>query len=953
MAPRKLKSWSWIALLLLLAVLLCLRFFLRPHYGRMLPEPLPLSSGWQLQDAALVSQSGADLSQASFDSAGWRPATVPGTILTSLVKDGVYPEPLYGENNRPDKIPDTLCRTDWWYRTQFQVPAAYSGRKVWLNFDGINYSAEVWINGRRAGVVRGAFIRGLFDVTAYVTPGRLAALAVRVSPQPHPGTPHEHTLRAGTGRNGGISAIDGPTFLCAMGWDWIPPIRDRDTGIWRPVTLSASGPVTIQDPFVTTDLPLPHLDRADIAVTATLANRTSHGQQGLLMGEIAPQEGGPSIAFQRAVTIPPYTAQAFSFQPADTPGLRLKNPALWWPNGYGPQHLYRLSLSFRTGDGHDSDACRVTFGIRKITYSVPGSRNLTLSVNGVPVFCRGGDWGMDEALKRIPLARLDAQVHMHQLANLNMIRNWVGQSTSEDLYDLCDRYGILLWDEFFQPNPGDGPNPSDLPTYLANVRDKVLRFRNHPSIALWCGRNEGPPPRRLNAALQLLMAELDPTRHYQPSSTNGGGVRSGGPYCWRPPADFYRVNEPFKTETGSVSIPTLESIQGMMPPKDWEVINDDWAEHDLCSGAQRGDMYPGLLRARYGEIANLADFARKGQLANYEAFRAMYEGRNARLFAPFTGVITWMSHPAQPSFVWQLYHHDLEANSSLFAVRKACEPVHIQMNESDGSLAVINNLPAPLTGATARVRLFNLDGAVIDDRTLPVTAPPSVATNLGPIAWPPALTPVHFVKLELTGSDGSLISDNFYWHASPSIPAGQQTFQDLESLPAVGLEVSAAVRGLEPIQPPNATNLEHREDIPIEINPPGSPLVLDVTVRNPTSHVALMAHLQLRRARTGIRVLPAFYSDNYLSLVPGETKTLTIQAAQSDLQGEPPLIAVDGWNITVANTPGASVPTGPAAPGATDPALSVPLPLSSPVAIALNTNAQVGEWPRTGLPTAR
>jgi beta-mannosidase len=921
MAPRNVRIPSWIVILLLLALFLTFFFLWRTRYSRMLPEQFPISSGWQLQDAALVPKSGADLSLPSFDPSGWHPAIVPGTVLTSLVNDGTYPEPLYGENNRPDKIPETLCRTDWWYRTRFQVPAAYTGRKVWLNFDGINYAAEVWLNGRRLGMVRGAFIRGLFDVTAFVSPGREATLAVRVSPQPHPGTSHEHTLRNGVGKNGGITAIDGPTFLCAIGWDWIPAIRDRDTGIWRGVFLSASGPVTIQDPAVTTDLPVPRLDVAEVSVTATLANQSDRDQQGILTGEIALVDGTPSITFRRSVTIPRYGTRTVSFDPLDTPALLVKKPALWWPNGYGPQNLYRLSLSFGSADGHDSDHRILTFGIRKITYSVPGSKNLTLSVNGVPVFCRGGDWGMDEALKRIPFERLDAQVRMHRIANLNMIRNWVGQSTSEDLYDLCDRYGILLWDEFFQPNPGDGPNPTDIPTYLANVRDKILRFRNHPSIALWCGRNEGPPPPQLNAALQKLTTELDPTRHYQASSTNGGGVHSGGPYFWRPPVDFYNVNEPFKTETGSVSIPTLESIQGMMPRTDWEVINDDWAEHDLCRGAQRGDLYPGLLRARYGDLANLADFARKGQLANYEAFRAMYEGRNARLFQPFTGVITWMSHPAQPSFVWQLYHHDLEANSALFAVRKACEPLHIQMNENDGSIAVINNLPTALSGATARVRLFNLDGTLAADHSIPVTAPPSLATNLGPIAWPATLSPVHFVKLELMASDGGLISDNFYWHTAPS---PRQSFRDLDTMPPVGLEISATAPGTAIL--PNGTPADGAA---AGSSTASSRFLMDVTVHNPTAHVALMAHLQLRRASSGERVLPAFYSDNYLCLVPGETKNLTIEAGRADLQGESPLIAVDGWNVTVANPPG-----------------------NSQIPIALNANAQVDHWPRTGLPTA-
>ncbi len=161
----------------------------------------------------------------------------------------------------------------------------------------------------------------------------------------------------------------------------------------------------------------------------------------------------------------------------------------------------------------------------------------------------------------------------------------MGQSTGEDFYELCDKYGILVWDEFFQPNPGDGPDPTDLDTYIANVRDKILRFRNHPSIMLWCARNEGFPPPEIDAALRKLLAELEPTRRYQPSSTDGAGVRSHGPYSWRAPREFYNVTDDyFKTETGSVSVPTLESIHGMMPQKDWETINDDWAEHDFAKG---------------------------------------------------------------------------------------------------------------------------------------------------------------------------------------------------------------------------------------------------------------------------------------------------------------------------------------------------------------------------------
>ena len=854
------------------------------------PVALTLTDGWQLQDIARVPEASSVVSSKDFPPAGWYRATVPGTVLTSLVNDGVYPEPLYGENNRPDKIPESLCRTSYWYRTQFTVPRDYAGRHVWLNFDGINYTAEVWINGSKAGGIRGAFARGVFDVTALVRPGETAALAVLIQPPPHPANPEEQTQAAGTGGNGGVFSKDGPTFIAAQGWDWIPGIRDRDMGIWQKVTLSASGPVVVENPVVTSTLPLPRTDTADLAVETTVRNVTDAPQSGVLRGVA---EG---IDFTVPVTLRPRESRVMKLSPATTPQLRLVHPRLWWPNGYGEPNLYSLHLSFDL-EGAPSDARDVSFGIRQVTYQVPGTENLTISINGVPVMCRGGNWGMDEAMKRIPRERLEAQIRFHQLANCNMIRNWVGQSTGEDFYDLCDHYGIMIWDEFFEPNPSDSGRTRrnngsedvyDVPLYLANVREKVLRFRHHPSIVLWCGRNEGDPePAAVAGGLKQIMAELETSRLYHPNSNDGRGVRSGGPYSWRTPREYFLSRrgrsagapppspanlEPFKTELGSVSIPTLEAVQAMMPAKDWDTINDDWAEHDLCRGAQAGDRYPAMLTTRYGAWQGLAAFVREAQLANYEAYRAMFEGRYARLFNPCTGVLTWMSNPAQPSFVWQFYSYDLEPHSALFAARKANESLHVQMNANDDHLAVVNQLPVAAAGLTARIRVLNLDGTVKLDQNVPVAAKASAATDLGPIDFPDDVSAVHFVKLELRDRDGRLVSDNFYWRALPATP---DDFKALDTLPLVPLDAAVARRDA------------------------GGRCLLDVTLTNPTKTVAVMAHVQLRRQQTNERVLPVYYTDNYVSLLPGESRMLTIDAAARDLRGDTPLIVLDGWNTTV------------------------------------------------------
>ncbi len=843
-------------------------------------------SGWRMQDVAKVTGDGAAVAGAGYKADGWYKATVPGTVLTTLVDNGVYPEPLYGENMRA--IPETLNKTSYWYRTVVRVPAANRGRRTWLHFGGVNYAAEVWVNGRQAGTMRGAFVRGDLDVTEFVKAGKEAVVAVLVHPQPHPGVPHEHTVALGIGKNGGETALDGATFLSTIGWDWLAAVRDRDTGIWLPVTMDATGPVVVRDPFVTSELAGDHAT-ADLKVVVRLENKTAKAVTGTLVGTIG------EITFRRAVTVGANEVEAVALDSASTPGLHVAGPKLWWPNGYGAANLYKLRLRFEVGKAV-SDETETQFGIRKIAYEAAGSEFLTISVNGVKVMVRGGNWGLDEAMKRVSRERLDAQFHMHALANLNMIRNWVGQSTSPMFYEMADKYGMLLWDEFFQPNPGDGPNVADIPTYLANVTEKVVRYRNHPSIAVWCARNEGYPPKELDDTLRATMGRLDPTRLYQSNSADGRGVSSHGPYYWRSPRFFYANNEAFKTETGSVSVPTMESIQGMMPEKDWETINDDWAQHDMAAGAQRGDEYPQMLAKRYGPVRNLADFARKGQMANYEAFRAMYEGRNARMFVETSGVLTWMSHPAQPSFVWQLYHYDLEANASLYGAKKASETVHVQLNEALRGIEVVNNRPEALTGATVRVTTYRMDGTVDGVRNYPVASVPgSSVVKAAQIEVNTRISAVYFVKLDLVGPDGGVLSTNLYWQN-----VAQDDFAALGTMAIARVGVTGTSR--------------------VE----GERTVLELTVTNPGTGIALMTHLQLHRKESGKRVLPVFYSDNYLSMVPGERRTVTVECATKDLQGAVPLVLVDGWNVTVSAAEGA-------------------------VAVGLNENAQPGHWPASGL----
>jgi Exo-beta-D-glucosaminidase Ig-fold domain/Glycosyl hydrolases family 2/Glycosyl hydrolases family 2, sugar binding domain/Glycosyl hydrolases family 2, TIM barrel domain len=860
-----------------------LRFAPRGPRGNGGMTPTALAEGWPLNpEPNRPSFSSGWVQAPTPSSASWYQATVPGTVLTTLVGNNVFPDPLYGENNRPNIIPESLARTAYWYRTEFTVPANFSGKQIWLNFDGINYVADVWVNGTLAGTIRGAFMRGSFNVTSLVQPGATAAVAILIHPPPHPGDPWEKTVANQRGPNGGgVSGPlgqDGPTFVASIGWDWVPGIRDRQIGIWQKVSLSASGPVLVQNPFVTTDLPLPKTDSADVTIEATVQNISDATQTGIFTGKLG------DISFKSdSITLPAKSSQVVKLTPATTPQLHIAHPKLWWPNGFGEPHLYPLHLSFDF-NGASSDTKDFNVGIRKIQYSRPtmaDPKNLVLVVNGVPVFAKGGDWGMDEALKRLPHDRLEAQIRLHKEANYTILRNWVGQSTSEDLFDLCDKYGIMVWDEFFQANPANGLNPLDMDLYLANVRDTVLRYRNHPSIAIWCGRNEGNPPPAINAGNAQIIRELDQTRYYQSTSSGEGGatgvVSGGGGYNWRTPSAFYRTqNLVFNTECGSASIPNLESIQAWMPEKDWFDINfpnDDWAEHDFVTGANNAPgagALQNVITARYGAFTGLPEFVRKAQLADYEAYRAMYESRMAHIFSPCTAIITWMSNPAQPCFVWQIYDYSLEPFASFFAVKKACEPIHIEMTQDIFHTVVVNHTAIKFNDLTARVQIYNLDGTKKSDTTIPLAiAPASTSTDLGAIKFPADVSPVHFVKLELRDAKGKLLSDNFYWRETK-----QDDFTALDTMPDVTL---------------NSKITRHDAD---------GNCLLEVTLANPTKSVAFMAHLQLRNQRTNARMLPVYYTDNYISLLPGESKTITIEAAAKNLGTDQPLVVLDGWNVT-------------------------------------------------------
>jgi hypothetical protein len=899
---------------------------------------LLLRHGWQLADAATVKVEGSELAKQSFSAAGraedWMPAVVPGTVLTTLIARGVYPDPDFGLDNMV--IPESLSKHSFWYRNVFTPPASMRGRHLALTFHGVNYHATIFLNGNRIGDILGAFRHKEFDVTAFVKPGEKNVLAVLIEPPPHGGIAHEQSLAAGAGDNGGVMMLDGPTFGATEGWDWIPGIRDRNMGIWQDVALTAHSAVEIAVPQIITHPtdPNPAAAKAEITVRVPLTNDTKAAVQGTI--EIAFDD----VRASKPITVPP-GGTTFELAPKDFPQLIVQHPKLWWPNGYGSPALHTMKLIFKAG-GSVSDTREERFGIREITYELsafdatghvrrvedaptvsalaetgpailqthegfretpegwvptiaPGMENspalkpdsdlklgtaLVIKVNGVRIAVKGGSWGMDDMLKRVGRERLEPYFRLHKEANVDIIRNWMGQDTEDVFFDLADEYGMLVWSDFWDSTQGWNLEPGDPGLFLENAKDVIARYRNHPSIAVWCGRNEGVPPPAINLGLARLISELDGTRYYSADS-NKINLHDSGPYKYQEPEDYFtKLSLGFAVEVGLPSPPTLEAFQAFLPKEDQWPISDDWAYHDWHQGGN-GDTAPFVqtIDEEFGPATSLADFDRKAQMLTYEGHRAVFEGFNAHLWQPNSGRMLWMTQPAWPSMQWQIFSHDYDTHGAFYGVKKASEPIHVQMNLPAHDVAVINNTLAPLTGVTVTARVFDTQSKLLMEKSATITAAANAETPALAMELQAAMEAAEtvFVKLELKDSAGKLLSDNFYWLA-----AHKSGYRRMNEMPPATLTANLKLA--------RGGAAEHHAT---------------VTLINSGTSAAVATKLTLKDAATGERILPAYYSDNYVSILPGETKTIGIAIPSSSAKGA---VKVDlrGWNVTpvsVAATP--------------------------------------------------
>ncbi len=900
-----------------------------PTLEQTAPNRWTLTRNWLLQAEPQVHATAEQVSSAGASTAGWYPATVPGTVLTTLVDRGVYPDPDYDLNNLA--IPESLNKQSYWYRVAFAAPGQPgSGKHTTLDLNGINYAAQVWLNGRELGNITGAFIRGVYDVTALLKPTGDNVLAVRVTPPPHPGIPWEESLKAGPGDNGGAMLLDGPTFVATEGWDWIPSERDRNSGIWQDVTLTETGDVQLGDPQIVTTLPLPRRDTADVLINVPVKNIGSAPEKVTLHASF---EGG--VALTKDVTVPPGES-TIALTPQEFPQLHVANPRLWWPNGYGKPELYHLKLSVDGAEKSASgDEKMVQFGMREVTYeeslfggdgtlrrvevnptmalalhqtvidisyegirqtpqgwaasltaagdsspavkpvtNEPDMTDLVLKVNGVRIAARGGNWGMDDARKRISRAHLEPYFRLHQLANVNIIRNWVGQSTEPVFFDLADQYGLMVWNDFWESTGNYNAEAQDPALFIANAADVVKRYRNHPSIVMWCARNEGVPQPALTDGMAKMLGELDGTRYYTPSS-NQVNLRNSGPYKYQDPKLYFdTLNRGFSVELGIPSLSTLESFKQSIAPANQWPLSDAWTYHDWHTqgnGAIRPFMQH--LDAQFGAPASLEDMDRKAQMLNYTLHQAIFEGFTAHLWQPNSGRMIWMTQPAWPSNMWQMLSHDYDTQASFYGVMHASEPRHVQLDISTYDVAVINTTTEPMEGAVT-ASVYSLANKQLFTRSMPVSLAMDASANVMqlPLAQLFGQTPGEpvFVRLRLMGSSGKEVSTNLYWLAGK-----EEDMRKLNTLPQARVTTKFT------------TSVD------------GDEKVVTAVLTNEGAQAAIELKLTLEEARGGERILPAYYSDNYVSLLPGESRTVTIRYPAAAAKGAP-VLGLRGYNLRQA-----------------------------------------------------
>lgn len=853
---------------------------------------------WKMKKAGELSGKAEDISTSGVPMDDWMPAVVPGTVLNSLVYNKIYPEPYYGLNNKLESnlIPD-LYHTGrdfytYWFRTEFDTPAEnYKNKKTWLQVDGINYRAEIWLNGNMVGNIAGMFYQDHIDISDYIFFDQKNVLAVRVYPIDVPGTVKPKGKKAigalnNEFQNGGNGEIGkNVTQLMTVGWDFtfLDGIRDRNTGIWKDISIYTTGNVALRHPFVKTDLSKPGYDLSKQTISVEVLNPNANWtvQEVTVKGEIK----GENITFEKQIQLIRGQKEEIIFTPEEYPQLVIKNPRLWWPINKGEQELYDLALTVTDKGGNVLDSISSRFGIREITSDTnTPDKSRTFYVNGKPVFIRGTNW-LPENMLRNSEERTYAELRYTAQAGINLIRFWGGGITESDyFFQLCDELGIMVWTEFWMT--GDTKHPVDESIYYNNVISTVKRIRNHPSLAYYVSSNESTEM----PETEELIQNLDGTRGYQMQS-ECCGVHDGSPYkqvnimCHyeNTASDRGSRVDGFNPEYGAPCLPTVECLREMMDEKDlWPINKEVWDYSDGNGFHLMTTMYTDMVN-EYGESKSIDEFAEKGQLVGAFNYKSIWEVWNYNKLGwgdrYCSGFLFWYHNPPIRQVCARMWDWSLEPTAALYATQNACEPLHPQFDYLKNTVSVINDYYRAFNNYKILAEIYDLNSRKVFSKEAVVNLPENgTAKDLFKIDFPVNISNVHFIKLRLFDDKGKEVGSNFYWRSNNKYE-GRKTltgpttagFEDLSELKQTQLKVNYKTR-------------KEQDRYFVEID-----------LRNTSGTIAFFTQLQFLDGNNK-PIRPSFYTDNFFSLLPGERKSITIETNASKLPVNRMLV-VKGWNI--------------------------------------------------------
>ena len=832
-----------------------------------------LKAGWSIRSSSEVSAKPEELSKPVFDTSGWCATTVPNTVLAALVRCGVYRDPYFGKNLTT--ISYEPFQVSWWYRNKFDLDPATRLENVRLIFDGINYSANIFLNGKKiasADEVSGSFKRFDFDITSVVR-RKGNVLSVQVFP-PKPG---DLT----------IGFVD---------WNPVPP--DRNMGLFREVKVKSTGLVSLENLFV--DSKLESLNEAHLTINGELVNHSNQAVSGTIFGEI---EGG--IQFTQNYSLGPKETKEFRILPSEFSDLIVKNPRLWWPNNLGSPELYSLSVTVRHLQ-KASDKQNLTFGIREFKDYLNEQGHRGYIVNGKKILIRGGGW-VDDLFLYEDEKNLEAQFQYVKHLNLNTVRLEGIWGSSEKLYELADRYGIMLmvgfscqweWkgylgkevDEKF----GGIMSEEDMKLAVEYLRHQVLWLREHSSIFVWALASDMLPNPELEKRYRALLAQIDPDRPIL-SATKGftsevsgpTAVKMLGPYEYVTPNYWYVDTENggaygFNTETSpGAQPPPMESIEKQFAKEHHWPINDVWDFHSGRNEFKSMDYYMKAFNKRYGAATDLEDFAKKAQALNYEAVRAMYEAFGTRKPVS-TGIVMWMLNAAWPKMFWQLYDYYLMPGGSFYGARKANQPLNISFDYGKRSIFIVNDTYQSHSSLNAEIKLLSFESKELLSQNLKTSIGEYESKQILELPSGQNTSPIQFLSLKLKDADDKVVADNFYW---------------LSSKPDV-LDFEKTDWYYTPIKEhADFTSFSKLEPVKVSVEQKWDDNGVSVTLKNPTQKVAFFIELKVIGDKTGRTILPVLWDDNYVSLLPGETKQLSARFSLENLNGEKPILMYSGWNV--------------------------------------------------------